>query len=184
MSQQVAVNINLAMIPGRRLFGNPQRALEPYVAKGQMVADLGCGKGYYTLALAECVGPEGKVYAVDFDEKCSRALEKEVDRRGYRNIEVHTSSAYELSFIKEGSVDFILANGLLCSMPSHREEAVSEIKRILKSTGKAYLSLGAPAPLGFVNKEEWKKILEGFRVEQKGGFFAPSSWALVSAKQQ
>ena len=33
-------------------------------------------QGYYTLALAEFVGPEGRVYAVDSDGKAIRALEK------------------------------------------------------------------------------------------------------------
>lgn len=81
--------------------------------KGMWLPDLGCGPGYYTLPLAECVGTEGKVYAVDLDKKCIRALEKKADKGGYRNIEAHASSASDLSFIKDSSVDFILANGLL-----------------------------------------------------------------------
>jgi ubiquinone/menaquinone biosynthesis C-methylase UbiE len=118
--------------PIRRLFEPPQRLIGPYVTKGQVVADLGCGSGYYTLALAECVGPEGRVYAVDLDEKCIRALEKKVDKGGYYNIEAHASSASDVSFIEDGSVDFVLANGLLCSMADHRQSAVNEIRRILK----------------------------------------------------
>ena len=78
-----------------------------------MVADLGCATGYFTLALADSVGPEGKVYAVDFNKKSIRALEKKVEKGGYRNIESHASSAADLSFIKDSSVDFVLASGLL-----------------------------------------------------------------------
>ena len=48
----------------RRLTDNPNQYCS-YVAKGQVVADLGCNTAYYTLALAECVGPEGRVYEVD-----------------------------------------------------------------------------------------------------------------------
>ena len=107
-------NISLSIIgPFRKLFEPPQRLIESYVKKGQVVADLGCGSGYYTLPLAECVGPEGKVYAVDLDKKCIRALEKKADKGGYLNIEAHASSASDVSFIKDSSVDFILANGLL-----------------------------------------------------------------------
>ena len=35
------------------------------VDKGKTVADLGCGPGFFTLPLAELVGPTGQVYAVD-----------------------------------------------------------------------------------------------------------------------
>jgi ubiquinone/menaquinone biosynthesis C-methylase UbiE len=158
----------------------PQKHVEPYVKNGQVVVDIGCGSGYYTLALAECVGPEGKVYAVDLNEKAIRTLEKDADRFGYHNIEAHASSATDLSFIRDRSIDFVLANGLLCVMAGNRQSAVNEIKRIMKLDGKAYLSLGSPPPLGHVNRVEWEKILEGFRVERRGGFL--QKWALVSPK--
>ena len=107
-------NISLSILgPFRKLFEPPQKLVEPYVKKGQIVADLGCGLGYYTLVLSKSVGPEGKVYAIDLDKKCIRALEKKADKAGYHNIEAHASSAADLSFIKDKSVDFILANGLL-----------------------------------------------------------------------
>jgi len=170
------INLN----PLSRLFENPQKSIEPYVRKSQIVADLGCGPGYYTLALAECVGPEGKVYAVDLKENYVRALEKRADELGYHNIEAHTASASDLSFVKDESVDFVLANGLLCNMLEHRGLAVKEIKRILRQTGQAYLSLGGYPPFGFVDKAEWKNILEGFRVERRGGLI--QKWALVSKK--
>ena len=156
----------------------PQKHVEPYVKKGQVVADIGCGSGYYTLALAECVGAEGRVYAVDLNEKAIRNLKKKADKFGYHNLEAHASSATGLGFIKDGSVDFVLANGLLCVMTGNRELAVNEIKRIMKTDGKAYLSLGSPPPLGHVNRTEWEKILGGFKVERRGGSI--QKWALVS----
>ena len=107
------INLN----PVRRFFertiDHPRRHLEPYVAEGQVAADLGCNTGYYTLALAECVGPEGRVYVVDLDEKQIQALEKRVVEGGYHNIEARATSASDLGFIQDGSVDFVLANGLL-----------------------------------------------------------------------
>jgi ubiquinone/menaquinone biosynthesis C-methylase UbiE len=164
----------------RRLTDNPNKYCS-YATEGQVVADLGCGPGYYTLHLAESVGPEGKVYGVDSDEKAIRALEKKASEHGYHNIEAHATSASDLSFIKDGSVDFVLACDMLCSMaPRYRESAVNEIKRILKPTGKAYLSAALGAVLGLwssnIGKADWEKILEGFRVEQRG-----NDWAMVSA---
>ncbi|WP_455278309.1 class I SAM-dependent methyltransferase [[Eubacterium] cellulosolvens] len=174
------INLN----PIKRLFGRffepPKSHVEPYITNSQVAADLGCNTGYYTLAMAECVGPEGRVYAVDLNENHIRALEKKADKLGYHNIEAHASSASDLNFIKDDSVDFVLANGLLCNMTEYRQLAVNEIKRILKPTGQAYLSLGALPPLGFVDRAEWEKILEGFIVERRGGFL--QKWAAVSKK--
>jgi SAM-dependent methyltransferase len=65
-------------------------------------------------------------------------------------------------------------------MANHRKEAVNEIKRILKPEGRAFLSLGFPYPIGFVNRVEWEKILEEFRVERSGGIF--QRCAMVSVK--
>jgi len=174
--QKNRINLN----PINRLFENRQRTIESYVRKDQVATDLGCNTGYYTFALAEGVGPEGKVYAVDLKEDYIRALEKRADELGYRNIEFHACSASDLSFMEDESVDFVLANGLLCNMVENRPSAVKEMKRILKPTGEAYLSLGSYPPFGFVGRAEWKRILEGFRVERRGGFIQP--WALVSRK--
>ncbi len=165
----------------RRLFSNSKK-FNPYVTEGQVVADLGCGPGYFTLPLAECVGTLGKVYAVDSNEKAIRALEKKANKHKYGNIEVYASSASDLSFIKDGSVDFVLANGLLCSMaPQHHESTVNEIKRILKPQGQAYIAV-AQGRFSYVGESEWEKILEGFRIERRGDPKMGDRWAVVSKK--
>ena len=108
------IAVGFALIyPIARIFTPPQKFIGPYVQKGQVVADLGCASGYFTLAFDDYVGPEGKVYAVDLNKKCIRALEKKVEKGDYRNIELHASSAADLSFIKDRSVDFVWASGLL-----------------------------------------------------------------------
>ena len=107
-------NISLMILgPFRKLFEPAQELIAPYAKKGQVVADLGCRSGFYTIGLAKAVGPEGKVYAVDLDQKSIQTLEKRAGKDGYANIETHATTAADLSFIKDKSVDFILANGLL-----------------------------------------------------------------------
>jgi SAM-dependent methyltransferase len=165
----------------RRLFEPPQRLIGPYVKNGQVAADLACAYGYYTFPLADLVGPEGKVYAVDLGEKCIQAIQKKAEKKGYHNIEAHASSVAEMSFIKDGSVDFVFANGLLCSMSYDRPAAVNEIKRVLKPSGQAYLSLGAHPPMGLVDQAEWENIIDGFNVEGGGSF--KEMWAVVGVKQ-
>ena len=44
------------------------------VQPGQVIADIGCGTGWLSHAIAEAVGPEGTVYAVELQERHIRAL--------------------------------------------------------------------------------------------------------------
>ena len=66
-------------------------------------------------------------------------------------------------------------------MADDRQLSVSEIKRILKTTGQAFLSLGAGHPFGFVDQKEWDKILGEFKVKQGGNY--KEKWAVVSLRQ-
>lgn len=161
------------------LFSNPKKYCS-YVKNSQVVADIGCGPGFYTMALANSVGSGGKVYAVDSDEKVIDELEEKVKKGGYHNIETHTASASDLNFIKDQSVDFILANGLLCSIaPQQLESSITEMKRILQPKGQAYLS-AAKGWGSYMSEEKWNKILEGFRVKRSGDPKIGDRWALVS----
>jgi len=172
--------------PIRRLLLPPRRLTRPFVARGQVAADIGCGPGFHALELAGLVGPTGRVYAVDADEEAIRALRHKADDRGYRNIETHAASATDLSFIADGSVDFVLAHGLLCSMaPQHHALAASEIGRILKPRGLAYVSV-ARGPWSYVGRAEWERILAGFSIEHRGDGFpwVAHRWAVVRRKRQ
>lgn len=105
-------NIN----PIIRFLDSPKVAIDKvghFVSKGQRVVDLACNTGYYTLLLAECVGPEGKVYAVDLDASIIKLVEEKISKSGFHNIELRNANAADLNFIEDHSIDFVLANGLL-----------------------------------------------------------------------
>jgi protein-L-isoaspartate O-methyltransferase len=59
-------------------------ALEP----GAHVADVGAGDGYFTFRLADAVGADGHVYAVEVTDALVEDLRQEVERRGYKNVTV------------------------------------------------------------------------------------------------
>src|SRR5689334_9406289 len=44
------------------------------LAPGQRVVDVGCGPGFWTLPLAEIVGPSGAVWALDVSQEMLDAL--------------------------------------------------------------------------------------------------------------
>lgn len=164
------------------LFEHPIDLIEPYIQKGQVVTDLGCGWGYYSFALADLVGAEGMVFAIDLGKKCVDSIQKKITKEGRVNIKAYSATVAEMDFIGYRSIDFVFANGLLCSMAYGRQLAVNEIKRILKPSGKAYLSLGMAPPFGYVNQAEWESIMQGFTVERGGSF--KEMWAIVSVPDQ
>ncbi len=61
-----------------------------------------------------------------------------------------------------------------------RQLAVKEMKRILKPSGRAYLTLGGGPPFSYMDNAEWETMLEGFRVERGGSY--KEKWTVVSLK--
>ena len=62
--------------PIRKLIHNPNQILGGYIKKGMLVADIGCGMGYFSLAMAKLVGNKVKVYAIDLQQKMLDTLKK------------------------------------------------------------------------------------------------------------
>lgn len=55
---------------------------------GQTICDLGCGNGFYTLRIADAVGPEGRVLAVDIQQEMLHLLELRAKEGSYKNVEM------------------------------------------------------------------------------------------------
>lgn len=56
------------------------------VRRGQVVADIGAGPGYFSLRLGRAVGPAGHVYAVDPEPAILEVLRQRIAAAGARNI--------------------------------------------------------------------------------------------------
>jgi ubiquinone/menaquinone biosynthesis C-methylase UbiE len=84
---------------------------------GETVVDLGCGPGYTTLDLAQIVGPEGKVIAVDRDEERSlQLLKAQAGAAGLYNIETRAADLETFDLQKE-SVDGVYGRWVLMYLP-------------------------------------------------------------------
>ena len=53
---------------------------------GQVACDVGAGPGYFTLRLAEAVGPEGRVYAVDVEPQLLATLRDRAGKAKLKNV--------------------------------------------------------------------------------------------------
>jgi ubiquinone/menaquinone biosynthesis C-methylase UbiE len=167
----------------RRLISPPEKKISRFVSSGSTAADLGCGPGYFTVPLAKLVGRNGKVYAIDSDAKSIQKLREKTGAELQSVVETSTASAAHVDMVPNRSVDFVLANGLLCCMSDHKG-AVSEIKRILKPTGIAYLSVSKICRRSdpkAVQQEEWNSILQDFEVRERNEGIL-NRWAVVSPR--
>ncbi|MDH3684626.1 MAG: class I SAM-dependent methyltransferase [Myxococcales bacterium] len=72
----------------RDAWQQPARVIEVLeIPSGRRLADLGSGGGYFSFRLAEAVGPDGHVYAVDVDADLNELLAAEIEERGLTNLE-------------------------------------------------------------------------------------------------
>jgi predicted methyltransferase len=77
------------------------------IGPGSSVADIGAGRGYFTLRLAERVGAQGHVYAVDIDEGSLGRLRERAERDNLKQVATIHSSASDPK-LEQDSVNAIL----------------------------------------------------------------------------
>ena len=68
--------------PLRKLYQEPERILGSFVREGMTVVDIGCGMGYFSVAMAKMIGPGGRVLSVDLQEKMLEYLRRRASRAG------------------------------------------------------------------------------------------------------
>lgn len=104
------------------------------VEPSEVVADIGCGIGYFTFALSEVVGNEGLVYALDIEPEMLEDIKSKIAESDIKNIIPVISKEYELT-LEDSSV----GTALLCTVMHEvkmREKFLKETNRILRTDGK------------------------------------------------
>jgi precorrin-6B methylase 2 len=72
--------------PARRAILPPDETLGKLgLNAGEVMADIGCGIGYFTFPAAKMIGPGGRVYALDVAPE--KDLTKVLEVEGFINIE-------------------------------------------------------------------------------------------------
>jgi arsenite methyltransferase len=95
---------------GRDGWQLPERVIESLALKpGDRVAEIGAGKGYWLPWLAEAVGSEGRVYAVEVTDDLVSALEKRVERDGLTNVIV-VRGQYADPQLPDGAIDLAMTS--------------------------------------------------------------------------
>jgi ubiquinone/menaquinone biosynthesis C-methylase UbiE len=146
------------------------RLLRGGVPPGGRWADLGAGTGAFTLALAELLGPQGEVIAVDRDRGALRELERAV-RPGAATV--RTLAADFTKPIDLASLDgIVMANSL--HFASDKAPVLELVHSMLKPSGRLLLveydadrgNTWVPHPMSF---ETWRALADanGFGATRK-----------------
>ena len=123
----------------RRLLEDPfERMREVGTASGLKVADVGAGKGFFTVAAAELVGRGGFVYAVEPDPGRIKLIQRRCGEARLTNVRFLEKKAEEMSQIDAESLDLVFSMYSLHHFECP-ERGLSEIRRILKPGGRFYV---------------------------------------------
>src|SRR6266478_5030264 len=116
----------------------PDRALDAIaLKKGDVVADIGAGVGYFTWRMAERVGPAGKVYANDIQPAMLDQLKKNVAARGLTNV-VPVLGVEDDPKLPAGALDMALLVDVYHEFSQPRK-MLAKIRAALRPTGRLVL---------------------------------------------
>ncbi len=107
------------------------------IKPGSIVADFGCGSGFFSVPLALTVGEEGKVYAIDILPQALEAVISRAKISGIGNIITKRANLEnkEGSQMSEASVDWVVIKDML-HQNNQKEAIIEEACRILKPDGR------------------------------------------------
>lgn len=138
----------------RRLLHNPERILGPYLKPGMTIMDVGCGMGFFSIAMAKMVGSDGKVIAVDVQPQMLHVLERRAKKAGVADrIRTHLCQPNRLGVTEV--VDFVLAFAMVHEVPD-QQRLLGEIRDRLQPEGKFFIA----EPRGHVSAEAFARTVE------------------------
>lgn len=107
------------------------------IKPGMTVCDLGCGNGFYTLKLAEMVGPKGKILAVDIQSEMLRLLNERAKEAKIANIEPLLGTLIDPR-LPDGKVELILCVDVYHEF-SHPVHMLAALRKSLAPGGRLVL---------------------------------------------
>jgi 2-polyprenyl-3-methyl-5-hydroxy-6-metoxy-1,4-benzoquinol methylase len=149
---------------------NPEDMLAPYIRTGMTVLEPGPGMGFFTLPLAEMVGPTGRVIALDVQEKMLDGVRRKASREGLLDrIETRVVRPDNMGIDDlRGTIDFVLAFAVVHEMPS-AAAFFQAAAAGLKHGGQLFFA----EPSGHVKPAMFHEEMEAARAAGLEGFAQP-----------
>lgn len=116
--------------------GNPQEKGKPML--GEIVGDLGSGKGMDVFLASKAVGDTGRVIGIDNNYTMVEKAREIAFKRHFKNVEFRLGEIEYLP-IGDNTLDLLMSNCVI-NLSTDKEQVYSEIYRILKPKGRISLS--------------------------------------------
>ena len=159
-------------------FMNPDKIVGKLnIKSGMIVADFGCGAGYFTIPIAKIIKNSGKIYAIDVLNEALESVLSKAKLYDLLNVKTVRANIEVIggSKIESNSVDLIILANILFQCNDY-DSVLGETKRILKKDGSVVIVDWIPkkVPLGpkyehCLSEENIKKlaIKNGLKVVRK-----------------
>lgn len=149
----------------------PDDVLEQLLLKrGDIVADIGCGIGYFSLPAAKLIGQQNTVYAVDISREMLIGLKERMKEENIDNIELVEGSEYSAK-IPNQTVDFMLIANVLHEIDKQRKFLEQYLEKIATNGRVAIIEFikketeYGPTVEHRISKEEVKELLTSLQLE-------------------
>lgn len=117
-------------------FLNPKKLVDEIgLQSGDKVADFGSGSGNITVFMAQAVGVQGTIYAIDVQERVLEVVQSRAEILGLNNIKTIHADLEKDSTLKSGSMDLVFISNTLFQSSSP-DIMIKEAKRVLRDGGR------------------------------------------------
>ena len=119
-------DVSRVLTSGRDGWQHPEQVIDALdLQKGDRVAEIGAGDGYWLSWLAEAVGPSGRIYAVEVEEEKVNELRQTVLDEGLENVVV-VFGEYSDPKLPDGEIDLAMT----CLTYHHIEERTAYFRNL------------------------------------------------------
>jgi len=115
--------------------------------EGDVMADIGCGIGYFTIPASKIAGDSGNIFAMDILPEMLQDVGKKIKDNNISNIEIILTEENDLK-LEDNKITFAFIS-LVLHEADEKEKFLREIKRIISPKGKIAIV-------------EWEKIHSDF----------------------
>jgi ubiquinone/menaquinone biosynthesis C-methylase UbiE len=99
-----------------------------------VVVDVGCGSGYFTKIIAQCISEKGRVIGIDPDRKLVQEAKKICERKHISGVRFEVGNIWRIP-LQSNYADLVVTHVVLSNIP-RQLEAILEMKRVAKIGGR------------------------------------------------